>query len=138
MKPHTITPAVGVVCRCKAKAGLRHSPRGLQTRTQLSSLLRRPGSLSLQSSFVVRHAIPNVGVDGWVSRAGYVMGVAISNVLQPGAFVWFENTHKFLVKVLPMPNWRPMKQLAVRVHFLRSGGLLDDWPVEVILSLAFV
>ncbi|PRD25543.1 UNVERIFIED_CONTAM: hypothetical protein NCL1_40611 [Trichonephila clavipes] len=29
MAPHTITPAVGVVCHCKAKAGLRHSPQGL-------------------------------------------------------------------------------------------------------------
>ncbi|GFT91169.1 uncharacterized protein TNCV_4044101 [Trichonephila clavipes] len=27
MTPHTITPAVGAVCRCKAKAGLRCSPR---------------------------------------------------------------------------------------------------------------
>ncbi|GFT78187.1 uncharacterized protein TNCV_429861 [Trichonephila clavipes] len=27
MASHTITSAVGVVCRCKAKAGLRHSPR---------------------------------------------------------------------------------------------------------------
>ncbi|GFW68185.1 uncharacterized protein TNCV_1880671 [Trichonephila clavipes] len=40
MTPLTITPAVGAVCRCKAKAGLRHSPQGLLTRTQLSSLLR--------------------------------------------------------------------------------------------------
>ncbi|GFV92719.1 uncharacterized protein TNCV_1375691 [Trichonephila clavipes] len=40
MTPHTITPAVGAVCRCKAKAGLRHSPRGVHTRTRLSSLLR--------------------------------------------------------------------------------------------------
>ncbi|GFT21777.1 hypothetical protein TNCV_2970181 [Trichonephila clavipes] len=31
MAPHTIIPAVGVVCRCKAKAGLRRSPRGLPT-----------------------------------------------------------------------------------------------------------
>ncbi|GFW80796.1 uncharacterized protein TNCV_3778761 [Trichonephila clavipes] len=32
-----------------------------------------------------------------------------------------------------------MKQLAaVRVHFLRSGGLLDDWSVEGVLSLVFV
>ncbi|GFT56074.1 hypothetical protein TNCV_76191 [Trichonephila clavipes] len=29
MAPHTITPAVGVVCRCKAKAGLRRSALGL-------------------------------------------------------------------------------------------------------------
>ncbi|GFW60942.1 uncharacterized protein TNCV_4871531 [Trichonephila clavipes] len=46
MAPHTITPAVGAMCRCKAKAGLRRSPRGLHTRTRLSSLLR----LNLDSS----------------------------------------------------------------------------------------
>ncbi|GFX02382.1 hypothetical protein TNCV_2285491 [Trichonephila clavipes] len=40
MAPHTITPAVGAVCHGKAKAGLRRSPRGLHTRTRLSSLLR--------------------------------------------------------------------------------------------------
>ncbi|GFS85077.1 uncharacterized protein TNCV_4222661 [Trichonephila clavipes] len=39
MTPHTITPAVGVVCRCKAKAGLRRSPQGFHTRTRLSSQL---------------------------------------------------------------------------------------------------
>ncbi|GFV97645.1 uncharacterized protein TNCV_2041531 [Trichonephila clavipes] len=40
MTLHTITPAVVVVCRCKSKVGLRRSPRGLHTRTRLSSLLR--------------------------------------------------------------------------------------------------
>ncbi|GFX78184.1 uncharacterized protein TNCV_5135311 [Trichonephila clavipes] len=40
MAPHTITPAVGAVCRYKAKARLRRSPRGLHRRTRLSSLLR--------------------------------------------------------------------------------------------------
>ncbi|GFV12612.1 uncharacterized protein TNCV_4425651 [Trichonephila clavipes] len=39
MAPYAITPAVGVVCRCKVKAGLRHSIWGLRTRTRLSSLL---------------------------------------------------------------------------------------------------
>ncbi|GFW66612.1 uncharacterized protein TNCV_1370451 [Trichonephila clavipes] len=29
MASHTITPAVGAMCRCKAKEGLRNSPRGL-------------------------------------------------------------------------------------------------------------
>ncbi|GFT83894.1 hypothetical protein TNCV_2019901 [Trichonephila clavipes] len=38
-----------------------------------------------------------------------------------------------LVKVLPVPGWRPMKQLAVHVHFLRCGGLLDDWSVESVV-----
>ncbi|GFU71812.1 hypothetical protein TNCV_4487971 [Trichonephila clavipes] len=33
------------------------------------------------------------------------------------------------MKVLPVPGWRPMKHLAVRVHFLQCGGLLDDWSV---------
>ncbi|GFV83000.1 uncharacterized protein TNCV_1180141 [Trichonephila clavipes] len=46
MAPHTITPAMGAVCRCKAKAGLRCSPQGLHTQTRSSSLLR----LNLDSS----------------------------------------------------------------------------------------
>ncbi|GFU13125.1 hypothetical protein TNCV_1445441 [Trichonephila clavipes] len=37
MAPHTITPAVRVVCRCKVKAGLRRSSRSLLTQTRLSS-----------------------------------------------------------------------------------------------------
>ncbi|GFT58173.1 uncharacterized protein TNCV_2748091 [Trichonephila clavipes] len=46
MVPHTITPAVGTVCHCKAKTGLRRSPRFLHTRTRLSSHLK----LNLDSS----------------------------------------------------------------------------------------
>ncbi|GFT75814.1 uncharacterized protein TNCV_851201 [Trichonephila clavipes] len=46
MTPHTLLPAVGAVCHCKAKAGLRRSPWGLHTQTRLSSLLR----LNLDSS----------------------------------------------------------------------------------------
>ncbi|GFU79386.1 uncharacterized protein TNCV_871571 [Trichonephila clavipes] len=46
MEPNTITPAKRAVCRCKAKAGLRHSPRGLHTRKRSSLLLR----LNLDSS----------------------------------------------------------------------------------------
>ncbi|GFV30321.1 uncharacterized protein TNCV_97961 [Trichonephila clavipes] len=42
------------------------------------------------------------------------------------------------MKVLHLPRWRPMKQLAVRVHFFRCGGLLDDWSVANVLSLVFV
>ncbi|GFS76519.1 uncharacterized protein TNCV_1621351 [Trichonephila clavipes] len=36
MAPYTFTPAVGVVCRCKSKAGLRRSPRGLHTRNTIN------------------------------------------------------------------------------------------------------
>ncbi|GFV22133.1 transposable element Tcb2 transposase [Trichonephila clavipes] len=54
------------------------------------------------------------------------MGAVIPNVLQPGTFVWFEKTHEPPVRVLPVRGWRPMKQLAVRVHFLRCGGLPED------------
>ncbi|GFW44134.1 hypothetical protein TNCV_3854951 [Trichonephila clavipes] len=50
MAPHTITPAVGAVRRCKAKAGLRRSPRGLHTRTRLSSLLRCTAALQTEAS----------------------------------------------------------------------------------------
>ncbi|GFV41586.1 e3 ubiquitin-protein ligase RNF13 [Trichonephila clavipes] len=147
MAPHTITPAVGAVCRCKAKAGLRRSPRGLRTRTRLSSLLRlnldsslkrRPGFIPLQSNFLVRGTTPSGGVDWWTSRAAHVMGATIPNVLQPDAFIWLEKTHGPLMKELPVPGWRLMKQLAVRVHFLRCGGLLDDWSIEGVLSLVFV
>ncbi|GFV85563.1 uncharacterized protein TNCV_3773871 [Trichonephila clavipes] len=46
MTSHIITRAVGGMCRCKAKAGLMHPPRGLHTRTRLSSLLK----LNLDSS----------------------------------------------------------------------------------------
>ncbi|GFW53476.1 uncharacterized protein TNCV_3928541 [Trichonephila clavipes] len=72
-----------------------------------------------------------------MSRAAHVIGAAIPNVLQPGAFVWFEKTQVLLVKEVPVPGWWPMKQLAVRVHFLRCGSLLDDWSVEGVLSLVF-
>ncbi|GFX70985.1 uncharacterized protein TNCV_1689681 [Trichonephila clavipes] len=45
------TPAVGAVCRCKAKAGLRRSPRGLHTRKRLSSLLRLNMDSSLKTTW---------------------------------------------------------------------------------------
>ncbi|GFY02771.1 uncharacterized protein TNCV_3506511 [Trichonephila clavipes] len=48
MTSYTIKPAVGAVCRCKEKAGLRRSLRCLHTRTRLSSLLRL--NLSLKST----------------------------------------------------------------------------------------
>ncbi|GFU00245.1 uncharacterized protein TNCV_802041 [Trichonephila clavipes] len=74
---------------------------------------------------------------GWASKAVHVMDAVIPNV-QPDAFVWFENTQWPLVTVRPVPGWRPMKQLAVHVPFLRCGGLLDDWSVEGVVILVFM
>ncbi|GFX39701.1 e3 ubiquitin-protein ligase RNF13 [Trichonephila clavipes] len=142
MAPHTITPAVGAVYRCKAKAGLRHSPRGLHTRTRLSSLLRLNLDSSLKTTWFHSAAVQfprcSAPLQTEASRAAQVMGAAITNVLPPGAFVWFEKTQVPLVKMLPVSGWRPMKRLAVRVHFLQCGGLLHDWSVEGVLSLVFV
>ncbi|GFT72989.1 integrase catalytic domain-containing protein [Trichonephila clavipes] len=91
-----------------------------------------------KSSFLVHCTTPNEGVSGWESRAAHVMGIAIPNVLQPGTFIWFEKTEGPLVKVLPVPGWLPMKQLAVCMHFLQCGSLLDNWSVEGVLSLVFM
>ncbi|GFV21075.1 e3 ubiquitin-protein ligase RNF13 [Trichonephila clavipes] len=112
MTPHTITPAMEAVRRCKAKAGLRRSARRLQTRTRLSSLprlnldssIKTTWFLSVAVQFLVRGTTQNRGIDGWASRAAHVMGTAIPNVL-PGAFVWFEKTQGPLMKVLPVPGW---------------------------------
>ncbi|GFW67598.1 uncharacterized protein TNCV_3392691 [Trichonephila clavipes] len=53
MAPHVITPAVGAVCRCKAKAGLRRSPRGLHTRTRFVI------TAEIESGFVAKdHLVP--------------------------------------------------------------------------------
>ncbi|GFU17674.1 e3 ubiquitin-protein ligase RNF13 [Trichonephila clavipes] len=87
MVQHSITPAVVAVCRCKAKVGLR--PRGLHTRTRLPSLLRLNLDSFLKTTCFHSTAVqsprhgttPNGGVEGWASRAAYVMGAAIPNGL---------------------------------------------------------
>ncbi|GFV72185.1 hypothetical protein TNCV_3278401 [Trichonephila clavipes] len=40
-----------------------------------------------------------------------------------------------LVKVLLVPGSRSMKQLAVRVHFLRCNGLLHEWFVKSLIFM---
>ncbi|GFW33745.1 hypothetical protein TNCV_4051941 [Trichonephila clavipes] len=44
----------------------------------------------MQSSFFVCGTTSNGDVDGWASRASHVIGTVIRNVLQSGAFVFFE------------------------------------------------
>ncbi|GFT47232.1 uncharacterized protein TNCV_3748501 [Trichonephila clavipes] len=78
MAPYTITPAVGVVCRCKAKAGLRRSLRGLHTRTRLSSLLRLNLDSSLKTNWF--HSAAVQFPHAW-HHSKRRLGTAIPNVL---------------------------------------------------------
>ncbi|GFV55343.1 uncharacterized protein TNCV_2268941 [Trichonephila clavipes] len=86
----------------------------------------------LQSSFLVHGTTPKECIDRWVSRAAHIMGAAIPDVVQPGAFVWFKKTQRSLMIVLPVSGWQPMKL------FLLCGGLLNDHSVKGVLSLFFV
>ncbi|GFX24053.1 e3 ubiquitin-protein ligase RNF13 [Trichonephila clavipes] len=135
MAPHTIILAVGAVCRCKAKAGMRRSHTIVITVEIECGFVAKVDLVPFRCSPVSSCATP---LQTEASRKARVMGAAIPNVLQPAAFVWFEKTQGLLMKVLPVPGLRPMKQLAVRVHFLRCGGLLDDWSVKGVLSLIFM
>ncbi|GFT69430.1 e3 ubiquitin-protein ligase RNF13 [Trichonephila clavipes] len=117
MASHTITPTGGVVCRSKLKAGLRRSPRGLRARTRLSLLLKLNLNSSLKTTWFHSAVVqfPRAWHHSkrrrrwWASRVTDVMGDAISNVLQPGVFAWFEKIQGLLVKVLSVPGWQLMK-----------------------------
>ncbi|GFV97884.1 uncharacterized protein TNCV_2021991 [Trichonephila clavipes] len=75
MAPHTITLAVGAVCRSKAKAGLRRSPRGLHTRTRLSSLPRLNLDSSLKTTWFHSAAVQLPRVRNHSKRMRRWMGV---------------------------------------------------------------
>ncbi|GFX18016.1 e3 ubiquitin-protein ligase RNF13 [Trichonephila clavipes] len=146
MAPHTITPAVGVISHCKAKVGLRRSPRDLHTRTRLSTLLRLNLDSSLKTTWFHSAAVqfPRTRYHSkwrrrWVGGKDSTRnGRRDPKCATAGAFIRFEKTQGPLVNVLPVSGWQPMKQLAVCMHFLRCGGLLDNWSVEGVLSLVFV
>ncbi|GFT12556.1 e3 ubiquitin-protein ligase RNF13 [Trichonephila clavipes] len=100
------------MCRYKAKAGLRRSPRSLHTRTRLPSLLRLNLDSSLKTTWFHSALVqfPRARYRSkrrrrWVGVKGHLMSAAIPNVLQPDAFVWFEKRQGPLVKVLPVPGW---------------------------------
>ncbi|GFV28027.1 uncharacterized protein TNCV_187031 [Trichonephila clavipes] len=146
MAPHTVTSAVGAMCRYETKAGLRFSPQGLHTRTRLSSLLRLNLDSLLKTTWLHSAAVQFPPAWHHSKRRHQWVGVKGSR----------RNGHRdpkcssarhlrmvredtgTLLKVLLVPGWRPMKQLVVQVHFLGCGGLLDDWSVEGVLSLVFV
>ncbi|GFW26797.1 uncharacterized protein TNCV_3623331 [Trichonephila clavipes] len=143
---YTITLAVGAVCRCKAKTGLRRSPWGLHTRTRLSSLLRLNLDSSLKMTWFHSAAVQFSRAWHHSKRRRRWVGVKGStrNGRRDPKCPSARRLHMVREdtgvpnEVLPVPEWRPMKQLAVHVHFLRCGGLLDDWSVEGVLSLVFV
>ncbi|GFV00125.1 e3 ubiquitin-protein ligase RNF13 [Trichonephila clavipes] len=146
MTLHTIPPTVGAVCRCKAKTGLRRSLRGHHTRTRLSSLLRLNLDSSLKTTWFHSAAVQFPRARHHSKRRHRWVGVKGSrrngrrDPKCPSArhLVGFEKTQEPLMKMQPVLGWRPMEQLAVRVHILRCGGLLNEWSVEGVLSLVFV
>ncbi|GFX12827.1 uncharacterized protein TNCV_1975651 [Trichonephila clavipes] len=146
MAPYTITPAVGEECHCRANAGLRPSPPGLHTRTQLSSQLRLNLDSSIKKTWFHSTAVQfprawhhskrrhrKVGVKGGTHNGHH-------DSKSPSA------RHFHMVREdTGTPNegatcaWRQMKQLDIRACiFLRCGGLLDDWSLEGVMGLVFV
>ncbi|GFT98180.1 uncharacterized protein TNCV_789841 [Trichonephila clavipes] len=151
MASYTITPAVGAMCRCKAKAGLRRSPRGLHTRTRLSSLLRLTlDSLSLSSLkttwfHLAAVQFPRVRHHSKRRRRWVDVKGSTRNGHRDPKFPSFrrlrmvrEDTGAPNKGATCVPGWWLMKQLAVHVHFLQCGGHFDDWSVEGVPRLVFV
>ncbi|GFU47814.1 uncharacterized protein TNCV_4465541 [Trichonephila clavipes] len=99
---HTISPAVGAVCHCKARSGLRRSPRGLHTQTRMSSLLRLNLDLSLKTAWLHSATVqfPRARHHSkwrhqWVGVKGSTRNVPVGpNLLQPDALVWSEKTQR--------------------------------------------
>ncbi|GFX82748.1 hypothetical protein TNCV_1194231 [Trichonephila clavipes] len=102
MTLHTIIPSVGEVCHCKTKAELRCLLWGLLHTIVITA--------EIESGFIVKDDLVPLRcspVPTHSNRRGRwveVMGVAIPNVFQPGAFIWFEKTLGPLVKMLPVPG----------------------------------
>ncbi|GFS79917.1 uncharacterized protein TNCV_750681 [Trichonephila clavipes] len=115
MTPHTITPAVGVVYRCKVKAGLRRSPRVYFLRARHHSKWRRR----------------SVGVKG--STRNGRRGPKCPSVRRLPMLREDTGTPSKGATCA----WRAAGE-AVGVHFLRYGGVLEDWSVEGVLNLVFV
>ncbi|GFX60733.1 uncharacterized protein TNCV_4977091 [Trichonephila clavipes] len=122
----------GSGCRYKVKAGLRCSPRGLRTRTRLSSLMRLNLDSSLKTTLFHSAAVQ-------FPRAQHQSKRSCRWVVVKGSKRKGRRDPKCpsimrlrMVRVDtgspnegdPVPGWWPMKQLAVRMHFLRYGGLL--------------
>ncbi|GFW32523.1 uncharacterized protein TNCV_676811 [Trichonephila clavipes] len=146
MAPHTITPYVGTVYHCKAKTGLSRSSRGLHTRTRLSSLLRLDLDSSLKTSWFHSAAVDFPRAWHHSKRKGRWVGVMGSSrngrcdPKCPSA-----RCLRMVREDTGGPNkgttctWMAAdKGVGCIVHFLRCGGLLDDWSFEGVLSMVFL
>ncbi|GFU91515.1 uncharacterized protein TNCV_2542831 [Trichonephila clavipes] len=156
MVPHTITgtpyhqwyhiPVAGAVCRYKVKAGLRRSPRGPHTKTRLSSLLTLNLDSSLKTIWFHSTAVqfPHawhhskqrhrwVGVNGCTRNGRRDPKCPLARRLR----MVLEDTGA-AGKGATCACMAADEAVVVRVHFLRCGGLLDDWSVESVLSLVFL
>ncbi|GFW83331.1 uncharacterized protein TNCV_2544291 [Trichonephila clavipes] len=132
---HTIPPAVGVVCHCKAKAGLRRSPRGLHTRTRLSSLLRLNLDSSLKTTWFHSAVVQfprawhhskrrrrRVGVKGSTRNGRHDPKCPSARRL---------HTVREDTCVKTTCAWMAADEaVGCTRAFLMMGGLLDDWSVE--------
>ncbi|GFX00046.1 uncharacterized protein TNCV_3080421 [Trichonephila clavipes] len=82
-------------------------------------------------SFLIRGTTPNGGVDVWELRAADVIGAAIPNVFQPGAFVWFEKTQGYLVKKIWKKKLSPQEDLDLLQSLLSEiNDVLTDADVS--------
>ncbi|GFT79344.1 hypothetical protein TNCV_3275701 [Trichonephila clavipes] len=85
------------------------------------------------SNFLVLGTSPNGGVDVWASRAAHVMSATIPDVLQPGAFVWFESTQP------PSSEGGTCTWIAADEAIGCTRAFLKMlWSVEGVLSLVFL
>ncbi|GFU88549.1 uncharacterized protein TNCV_4442261 [Trichonephila clavipes] len=99
MAPHTVTPVVGAMCRCKSKGRIEtFTPGSPHTNTIVitteieSGFVAKDDLVPFRCCPVSSCVAPLQTEDECSSRAAHVMGTVIPNVLQPGTFIWFEKT----------------------------------------------
>ncbi|GFV79378.1 uncharacterized protein TNCV_1903501 [Trichonephila clavipes] len=145
MALHTITPAVGVVCHFRAKAGLRRSPRGFHTRTRLSSLLRLNLDSSLKTTWFHSAAVQFPRARHHSKRRHRWMGVKGSTRNRCRDHKYLSARHFRMVREgtrAPSEGviyvWMAGDVAFGCTRAFGCGGLLDDWSVEGVLSLLFV
>ncbi|GFW94412.1 uncharacterized protein TNCV_2701331 [Trichonephila clavipes] len=146
MAPHTITPAVGEMCPCKATTGLGRSTRDLHARTRLSSLLRLNLDSSLKTTWLHSAAVQFSRPWHYFERRRRWVVVKGSkrngsrDPIRPSA-----RCLRMVRKDTGAPSegatcaWVAADEAVGCMRaFLKWGGFLDDWFVEGVLSMVYV